>query len=358
MTRTDPDLRAVLDLPAAEPTDVSVSRTWHLLNRRQTATRGRAPRRLSRLLVPAAAAALVAAVTIGAVTLNGVGGGNDRVGAPGTAEVLASHQPLPTERGTNPELSRTTPEALAALAELAGTAETASTVNLGPDQLIHVRADGWASAQQGDDPTAQVEYQGRELWIDPQGMIPVRLLAGDRDLLAGPKAEPNPGQVQRDDLRENGANLRRVTPEWLAGLPADDPAALLARLRGDVADNDKWTADHLLWDAVAELYHNADLVLSPRLRAGLLRAYQGMDGLTAGEVLVDGRRLVAIRQTEGLSSTEILFDPLTAAAVGRRDLYADSEVTLLPPDPGPRFDPLVGYHVTWTQNLVDSVDER
>ena len=50
--------------------------------------------------------------------------------------------------------------------------------------------------------------------------------------------------------------------------------------------------------------------------------------------------------------------PLTASAVGRRDIYADSEVTLVPPDGGPRFDPVVGYHVTWTQNLVNSVDER
>ncbi len=358
MTHTDPDLRAVRDLPAAEPTDASVSRTWHLLNQRHTAARSRAPRRLSRLLVPVGAAALVAAVALSAVLLNGPGGGNGQVGAPRIAEVLASHQPLPAERGTNPKLSRTTPEAIAALDELAHTAESAATVTLAPRQLIHVKADGWAAGRSGEDPTARISYQGRELWIDPQGMIALRVLADGRDLAEGPKADPQPGRAERDDLLQNGANLRRATPEWLAQLPAGDPAALLARLRDDVDDNEKWTADYLVWDAVAQLYFNADLLLSPQLRAGLLRSFRGMDGLTSGEVVVDGWRLIAIRQTEGSSSTEILFDPLTASAVGRRDIYADSEVTLVPPDGGPRFDPVVGYHVTWTQNLVNSVDER
>ncbi|BCJ73156.1 hypothetical protein CS0771_27000 [Catellatospora sp. IY07-71] len=358
MTHTDPELRAVLDLPAAEPTDASVSRTWHLLNRRHTAGRGRAPRRLSRLLIPVGAAAVVAAVTVGAILLNGLGGGNAQFGAPRTAEVLASHQPLPAERGTNPALSRSTPEALAALDELARTATTASAVTLGPGQLIHVRADGWASSQRGNEATAQIEYQGRERWVDPQGMIIVRLLSGEEDLLQGPKAEPTPDAVQRGDLEQFGPNLRRPTPEWLAQLPAGDPAALLARLRDDVDDNEKWTADHQLWDAMGEFYLNADLLLSPELRAGLLRAFRGMDGLTAGEVVVDGWRLIAIRQTDDRAGIEILFDPLTASAVGRRTMYAGSEITLIPPDGGPRFDPLVGYHVTWTQHLVNSVDER
>ncbi|MEV4416981.1 hypothetical protein [Catellatospora sp. NPDC049609] len=357
MTRTDPDLRAVADLPAAEPSDEAVSRTWHLLNKRHTAARGRSPRRLARLLVPATAALTVAAVAAGVFALNRAGGGNGDFATPNIAEITASHQPLPTAPGTNPALSKTTPEALAALAALAATAEGAGTVTLIPGQLIHVRADGWAAGQHGDDPTAQVGYQGRELWLDPQGMIPVKLLDGERDLFDGPKGRPD-DTFERDDLRENGPSLRRPTPEWLAQLPAGDPAALLARLRADVAGNEKWTADHLVWDAMGELYLHADLLLSPALRAGLLRAVQGMDGLTAGEVVIDGVRLVSIRQTEGRSATEILFDPVTGWAVGRRDLFRDSEVTLLPPDPGPRFDPLVGYHVTWTQNLVNSVDER
>jgi hypothetical protein len=358
MTHTDPDLRAVRDLPATEPTDEAVSRTWYLLNQRHTAARGRSPRRLARLLVPATAALTVAAVAAGVFVLNRAGGGNGDFATPNTAEIRASHQALPDERGTNPELSKTTPEAIAALAALARAAEGAGTVTLAPGQLIHVRADGWASSQRGNDPTAQIAYQGREKWVDPHGMIPVKIFDGERDMLGGSKDKAGDDTSQRDYLREHGPSLLFPTPEWLAQLPADDPAALLARLRADVDDNDTWTADHQLWDAMGQLYSNADILLSPRLRAGLLRAFQGMDGLTAGEVTVDGRPLVSIRQTQDGSATEILFDPVTAWAVGRRDLHTDSELTLLPPDPGPRFDPLVGYHVTWTQNLVNSPDER
>ena len=135
MTRTEPDLVAVRDLPGTgspEPSDESVSRTWYLLNARQAATRGRAPRRLARLLIPVTAGLVVIGVAFGAVGLNGGFGGAD-FATPNIALIKASHQPLPAERGTDPRLSRTTPEAKAALeaarAEVPNSREVARATN-------------------------------------------------------------------------------------------------------------------------------------------------------------------------------------------------------------------------------------
>ncbi|GAA1372150.1 hypothetical protein [Catellatospora chokoriensis] len=356
MTRTDPDLTAVRDLPvgATEPSDESVARTWYLLNARQAATRERAPRRPARWLVPVTAGLVVTAVALGAVTVGGLGG--HRFATPNIALVKASHQPLPTARGTNPALSRTTPEAIAALEELARTAERASAVDLLPGRLVHVLTEGWGAALSGG--TGTVRFQPREVWLDPQGMIALKLLNGDENMFESMFAD-HEGNMEhaRSFLRDNGPSIEVPTPQWLAQLPTD-PRPLLALLRADVEDNETWTKDHMLWDAMAGLYHDCDILLSPQLRAALLRAFQGMDGLTVGKVMIDDSELVAIRQTDGDSADEILFDPVTAWAVGWRDIDLGDELTLLPPRSGPKFDPLVSYHATWRQTIVGSVDER
>lgn len=358
MTRTDPDLTAVRDLPTGvtEPSDESVARTWHLLNARQAATRGRAPRRLARWLVPVTAGLVVTAVALGAVTVGGVGG--HQFATPNIALVKASHQPLPTARGTNPALSRTTPEAIAALEELARTAERAPVVDLLPGQLVHVLTEGWAVSLGDDGWTGTVKFQPREIWLDPQGMIPLKLLNGDKNMFESMFAD-HEGNMEhaRAFLRDNGPSIEVPTPQWLAQLPTD-PQPLLAKLRADVPDNETRAKDHMLWDAMAGLYRDCDILLSPRLRAALLRAFQGMDGLTVGKVMIDDIELVAVRQTDGDSADEILFDPVTAWAVGRRDINLGDKLTLVAPKSGPKFDPLVSYHATWRQSIVGSVDER
>ncbi|GAB4048328.1 hypothetical protein [Catellatospora paridis] len=357
MTRTDPDLTAVRDLPAGSPgpSDESVARTWYLLNARQAAARGRAPRRLARWLVPVAASLTVTVVALGAVTVGGVGG--HRFATPSIALVKASHQPLPAVRGTDPALSRTTPEAVAALDELARTAAHARAVDLRPGQLVHVLTEGWAADLTGGW-TGTLEFQPRESWLDPQGMIPLKLLNGDENMFESMFAD-HEGNLEhaRAFLRDNGPSIVSPTPQWLAQLPTDPPA-LLALLRADLDDGGAWTADHQLWDAMAQLYMSCDILLSPQLRAALLRSFQGMDGLTAGTVMIDDIELVAIRQTDGVSADEILFDPVTAWAVGRRSVNLDDRLRLTPPKVGPKFDPLVSYHATWRQSIVGSVDER
>ncbi|GAA1422098.1 hypothetical protein ACFQZ4_33520 [Catellatospora coxensis] len=357
MTRTDADLTAVRDLPpgSPDPSDESVSRTWYLLSARQAAARGRAPRRLARWLVPVAAGLTVTAVALGAVTVGGVGG--HRFATPNIALVEASHQPLPTERGTNPGLTRTTPEAITALEELARTAERAQTVDLRAGQFVHVLIEGWA-VHLTDNWAGTVEFQPRELWLDPQGMIPLKVLNGDENMFDSGRADRE-GDLEhaRNFLRDNGPSIVSPTPQWLAGLTTE-PQALLALLRADVPDNETFTKDQQLWDAMTYLYQRCDILLSPQLRAALLRAFQGMDGLTAGTVMIDDIELVAIRQTDGNSAIEILFDPVTAWAVGRRSISLDDRLRLTPPRSGPKFDPLVDYHATWRQNIVDSLDER
>ncbi|MEV0456381.1 hypothetical protein [Catellatospora methionotrophica] len=357
MNRTDADLTAVRDLPAPDPSDESVSRTWYLLNARHTAARGRSPRRLARWLVPVTAGLVVTIVALGAVTVGGLGG--HRFATPNIALVKASHQPPPTALGTNPMLSKTTPEAVAALAELARTAEHTAAADLPPGHLVHVLTEGWASSLRSDDRTGKVEFQPREAWLDPQGMISLKLLDGDQNLFDGLHSDHEGELAQaRAFLNDNGPSIAFPTPQWLAQLPTE-AEPLLTLLRADVPDGGRtWTRDHALWDAMAGLYQACDLLLSPQLRAGLLRAFQGMDGLTAGTVTIDDIELVAIRQTDGRSAIEILFDPVTAWAVGRRSIDLSGEVTLLPPDPGPKFEPLVSYHGTWRQSIVATVDER
>ncbi|MDI1462041.1 hypothetical protein QEZ54_13785 [Catellatospora sp. KI3] len=357
MTRTDPDLHAVRDLPPglADPTDASVSRTWYLLSARQTAAQAGSRHPLLRLLLPIVAAALVGVVTVTAVNLAGPGGVD--FAAPQIGTISASHQPLPAEHATHdPSLTRTTPEAIAALEALAHTAEQGTAiVTLAPGQLIHVQTNGWAAhVSEG---TGQVKYQPRSIWYDPEGMVPLRLLAGDRDMFGGPRSDLEAEQAQaRQFLAEHGPSVLMPTPQWLASLPTD-PAQLLARLRGDVTGNDSWAVDHQVWDYMSQVYAECDILLAPQVRAALLRAYAGMDGLTAGEVMVDDTRLVAIRQTDRGTAYEILFDPVTAWAVGRRTIDVSGTLNLTSAGSTPVFNPLVAYHATWTQTIVSSTDE-
>ncbi|GHJ49475.1 hypothetical protein Cs7R123_68170 [Catellatospora sp. TT07R-123] len=358
MNRTDPDLTAVRDLPPglAEPTDASVTRTWYLLSARQTAAQGGSRRPLLRLLVPIAAAALVGVVTISAI--NWTSGGGADFAAPQIDLISASHQPLPTEHATHePSLTRTTPEAVAALEALAHTAEqSTAVVTLSPGQLIHVDTAGWAARLSGG--SGSVTYQPRSVWLDPAGMITLKLLAGDRDLDAGSRSNAEAERAQeRQLLAEHGPSLAQPTPQWLASLPTD-PAQLLARLRAETEVGKAWTVDHQLWDNLSQFYSECDILLSPQLRAALLRAFTGMDGLTAGEVYLDGTRLIAIRQTDQDTGYEILFDPVTAWAVGRRTVVGPGTVALTAPDSGPAFDPLVNYHATWTQTIVPDTDSH
>ena len=145
---TDPDLLAVRQL-APEPTDESVTRSWYRITQLE-AIRSR-PSRLARLkpVLAAFAVVLLAAASVAVV----------KVG-PGTLWPVAS-----------------TPETIDALRALADTAEAGQAPpQLTEGQLIQVKTEGWAGGCSNT--SCQIEPQPREIWHNPQGMHPVKIMDG------------------------------------------------------------------------------------------------------------------------------------------------------------------------------------
>lgn len=348
MKLTEPDLLAVRELPpaCAEPSDEAKSRTWYLLTQRRQ--RAEAPRTLRRVLLPVGAAAVVVAVAAGVMTVVG-GGGGAEVAAPKIDLIKATHQDVPSDGST-------TPEAVAALNELADVAELSADTPLPEGSLIYVDSHGWAVSIESDN-TGTMRYRPRTDWFDPQGMIWLKGMAGNDDLGDGPYADREGNMARaRQFLVDSGPGIRMPTPQWLASLPTD-PEQLLAVLRESVGEHTTWSVDEQLWDEMGGLYSRCELTLSPRLRAALLRAFTGMDGLTVGEVDIDGWKLVSIRHTEHNAIHEILFDPVNGRAVGRRSLVGEGFTIVN--DSGPRFEPNnVLSHSIWVQAFVDEVGER
>ncbi len=314
---TDPDLLAVRQL-APEPTDQSVTRSWYRITQLE-AIRSR-PSRLRRLtpVIAALSVVLLAAVSVTLV----------RVG-PGNLWPVAS-----------------TPETLDILHALADAAENGPAApQLTEGQLIRVKTDGWAG---GCSPTScTIEPQQREMWFDPQGMIVLKILSGTQNLMEGAKAT-SPDPIDR--AWQPG--LENPTPQWLASLPTNN---LLSLLRQQTADNDSWTVDHQLWDDLGQLYSSCEILLPPAVRAALLRSFTGLSGLSVRHVTIDDRQLVAIRQTDGDSGNEIIFDPQTGRAVGRGSSYTGSDLTIVQAANGPTLDPGVIYQATWEQSIVDGL---
>ncbi|MGN9907233.1 CU044_5270 family protein [Phytohabitans sp. LJ34] len=345
MSRDDSDIIAVRDLPPGrpEPTEESVSRTWHHITAARRPARTRAT---SRILVPAMAATLVAGLVVGGVLVMRPGGGVLEFGAPSD------------DKTSEPNLAPAPPQTVAVLHALAEAATHGpAAVKVPPGQYIFVRHDGWAgafrAAVEGNSAPPQegeIERQIREMWFDPRGMVTMSVTDGQVDLGADPSAE-------RGAFEREGPSLNWSTPEWLASLPTD-PERLRTKLRELTGDGGAWSTDHALWSTLQELYLRADLVLGPEVRAALLLSFTGLRGLTSSDVTVDGRRLVAVRHTERGTGDEILFDPATGQAVGRRTVSQDPGVTVTAPADAPKLDPGVLYQATWTQKVVAAVGAR
>jgi hypothetical protein len=343
MSRDDSDIIAVRDLPPGrpEPTDESVSRTWHRISAVRRPARTRT---LPRILAPTVAATLVAGLVLGGALVLRPGSELLDFGAPSD------------DKTSEPNLAPAPPETVDALKALADAAARGpAAVEVRPGRYIFVRHDGWAASLPAvnDENGAQegtIERQIRELWFDPAGMIMVSGTDGKADLGADPGAA-------RAAFKERGAGLMYPTREWLAALPTD-PERLRGRLRDLTGDGGAWSTDHALWSSLQEFYLSTDLLLAPELRAALLRSFTGLRGLTSSEVTVDGRRLVAVRHTERDNGDEILFDPATGAAVGRRSVMLSLDVTVSAPPEAPELEPGVTYQATWTQKVVAAVGAR
>ncbi|BCB87545.1 hypothetical protein Psuf_048580 [Phytohabitans suffuscus] len=347
------------DLPPGrpEPTDESVSRTWYRVTSAQRPARTRTP---SRILVPALAATLVAGLVVGGAVLFRPGGEPLGFGAPPSAD-----------KSSDPNLTPAPPETVAALNALAAAAAAGPpAARVAPGRYIFARHDGWAAGYEmsagngvqrrggsGAAPgqaavpsNGTLERQIREIWFDPQGMVAVSITDGKREMSADPAAG-------RAAFKDRGPSLFQPTPEWLATLPTD-PDQLRAELREQIGEGGAWSTDHALWSTLQEVYFSADLVMTPELRAALLRSFTGLRGITSSEITVDGRRLVAVRHTERGGGNEILFDPATGSAVGRRSMSLDGSVTVSVPPGAPKLEPGVTYQATWTQKVVAGVGVR
>jgi hypothetical protein len=117
---------------------------------------------------------------------------------------------------------------------------------------------------------------------------------------------------QRDTFADAGPSLRHPTAAWLAAL---DPSP--GNLRPLVsASCDCAAAPALMFATVEELLGRADLVLPPRVRAGLLRVLATIPGITAYEATVDGRPYRVVALEGPTAARELFIDPLTRRFAG------------------------------------------
>lgn len=304
------DLEAVRRL-AAEPTDESVTRTWYSITKLEAQ---KAPRRRRRL-IPAVAGLAVVAVLAASLVIYRTG--------QGVLFPVAS-----------------TPEAVALLRSMADLAAAQTTVTVVGGGSVRTESRGVGGACHPTE--CRLEPQDHHQWYDPYKGEVVKLIDGERDMLAGDRImDPGTGPV----------GLSRPTLDFLDSLPSD-PQRLLTLLRKLVGHNDSWTVDHQLWDAVGQLYAYCEIVLTPRQRAGLLRALAGVTGLSVRDLVVDGVPLVAIRHTDKTSGAEIIFDPATGHAVGRATVVLGGKVTIHQAPGGPLLDEGVIYQATWKQTIT------
>jgi hypothetical protein len=360
MKSNEPDIIAIREMPPGhpEPTDESVSRTWHAVTRRRAAAATR-PRR--RVLVPIAAAAVVL----------GLAGGGAALFAP--ADNDAPVASLPT--------AGTPIDARAALDALTTAGRTATAAPVAAGQLIYVHTEGvtasYNAGSGGSPATGTIGREDHEMWLDPQGMIPLKITRDGVDLMNGATeqvaGETDPqkkaalakklgggpeGEIarQRQVLADNGPSAFRPTPAWLADLPAD-PAALRALLLDDVGMN-KWSDDHRLFTAVSDLLINAEPILEPASRTALYGALGTIGQLTALDTTAEGLRVYAIRHTENGSIDELLFEPASGRFLGRG---SGNEDTPPPAQAGgiePPIDPGISYRAVSTYEIVSAVGER
>ncbi len=319
MTANDTDLAVLREVtadvagPAAEPSADAVARTWARLSLR-TADPPARPRVWSRkLLVPAIAAAAVAVILLATVALRPGHGlqvgasplpptpSADRSPAEPTSTPVPAGTVAVTEVGTtvgSVPVGRVIEEMVAAAASV-------EPVILSAGELLYVRMEvaDWAGRQ-------LTATRVHEWWVDPNGMTPLKIVNDGRDM--GPGSDPPAGPP----------SLVAPTPEWLASL-STDPAVLYDMLV-DLNAGVKLGGAHYVMKELAALYRTSDPVLTPAVRAAFYRALGEVDGLSATEVNVAGRKLYRMHQG-GQNVSDLLLDPATGQVAGVRYSYLGSE---------------------------------
>jgi hypothetical protein len=173
--------------------------------------------------------------------------------------------------------------------------------------------------------TLRFQQEGKwytdDMWLRPQGMIIVRV---EHHFPDGHTEANNFGSFVTEQQRQfddDGANVRRPTPGWLAALDTD-PDALRDVLGADPACPPggcrKSGLDRIVWLQIGDLVRQTDVVMTPRLRAAMLRVLGAISNAAPLRVTIDGHGYWAIGLTseDGTYRDAYLVDPATGRISG------------------------------------------
>ena len=221
-----------------------------------------------------------------------------------------------------------------ALVELIAAAASAQPPTVAPGQVLYQHFTGWVVGQEARTGQVVVQtangpviVQDREMWSEPEGMIMARSMMDGTDEATMPKNDQASALAgARLRFAQQGPSLGQPTPQWLHTLPTTG-ARFRELLTPPSATSSKWTGEHDIWHAAADLLSAIDLFLPIPQRIGLYQMLAQLPNLTAAQVETDGHRLIAIRYSEAephneaaTATSELLFDPTTGRAVGTGSL--------------------------------------
>jgi hypothetical protein len=311
MNRNDSDLVAVREVAAevaghgGEPSPDAVARTWsRIAERRRPRTR-----KWAWATAPAAAVAVVAVAVGAAFALprdNPVG--PDAGGATQTAP--APPTGIPPSLG---ELVRVLP-AGQVIDEMAAKAATVPPVAIPAGKFLYVRSDATSDKPDGTRVTDRYE-----MWLDPDGMHYLKIVVDGKDMpVGGPSVVKSDGtRIPVNNRPTGGPTLTNPTPQWLATLPTD-PDTLLDMLQALSPETPEDPSRYVM-EGLGELFFKCEPVLTPAVRAALYNVLHELDGLTAAELRIAGRKTYMISRSwiGGGSRDVLLFDPTTGRVVSR-----------------------------------------
>jgi hypothetical protein len=316
MTRMDPDITAVRNLPPGlpEPTEESLARTWHAIARRQSARE--APRRRRPLLVPVIAAATVLALTVGGVALR---------------HLIAPSTPIPPASPPSFE------EIMNDLIHKAGNLPAATP---GSGDLVYVSTTGTSTAN------GVVTTHRWERWAAPRQMLPLRAT------LDGTDVDPTPDELEvdhRNIVGTDGGNWFFPTVQWLAAAPADGEA-----LRRYVGFTDQHAVAHL-----STIFSKVEPLVTAPLRVSLYQILATAPDMTAVRLTLDGRTVWALTQGQAHTYGHALFvDAETGRTVGTRSAWIGSPPPNRPELQKRKLRDDYAVQWTWRHAIVPSVNDR
>jgi hypothetical protein len=192
-------------------------------------------------------------------------------------------------------------------------------------QPVAAPASGQLLHRRTESSTAGVRRR-QDVWVDLTTTATVRIRSvggADADDWPAPGRSRDRDEVvnrAKDALTRYGPSIVRPTPAWAAGL-SSDPTVLLADLRAGVAASGAARPDLALVDGVTVVLRDLMGYLAPAQRRAIYQVLARLPSVgvrSADPVEIDGRSLVAVTMYASGDRTDLLFDPGTGLANGRR----------------------------------------